>query len=668
MNNINEYLPHGFCIAWNQQLLAMHVISDLLIALAYFSIPAGILYVARKRTDAVFQPFYYLFAAFILACGVTHVMGILTLWIPLYYAEGITKMITAAVSVATAVYLLPKLKEIMALPDLGKLSQLNDELAEEVESRKQSEASLKESQMLALQAQKTQAAFLANMSHEIRTPMNGVLGAIDLLRDTTLDEVQHRLVAASRNGAESLLALLNDILDISKIESGKMTLREDEVDLTALLEDVALALSFDAEKKGLDLVCPANCLPDALYRADAVRLRQVLLNLVGNAIKFTESGFVVVTCREIGRSANESVLEFSIKDSGIGIDPKDHANLFKRFTQLDSSNTRRAQGSGLGLAIVRELVELMGGTVSLNSEPRHGTEVLVTLSLKFVAQVQPNTQINAQAMAQNVFQGTVHLALVCQHTSNYLLELLGRWGYEDRLVDPQHDLEMPEAVFKQGDILLTSSRFLLAQPAWKRCLDVRAEQFGIKTLLILSQSEQTRSALPQADWVGGLAVKPLVQKELRDTLQQLSSGKLARQLLATRPQGDARITYSGKVLVVEDSTMNQMVVCKVLESMGVETSIANNGKEALELLQKESFDAVLMDGQMPVMDGYEATRIIRSGSQKGIDQKIPVVALTAHAMSGEDQKCFDAGMNDYLTKPLDRNKLSDVLGKYLARA
>jgi len=181
MNNVIEYLPHGFCIAWNPQLLAMHVISDFLIAIAYFSIPIGILYVARKRPDTELQPIYYLFAAFILACGVTHVMGILTLWVPLYYTQGITKIVTALVSVATAIYLLPKLKHIMALPDLGKLTQINTALAQEIVSRRQSEASLRQSQELALQAQKTQAAFLANMSHEIRTPMNGVLGLVELL-------------------------------------------------------------------------------------------------------------------------------------------------------------------------------------------------------------------------------------------------------------------------------------------------------------------------------------------------------------------------------------------------------------------------------------------------------------------------------------------------------
>ncbi len=535
MNNVNEYLPHGFCIAWNPQLLAMHVISDLLIAIAYFSIPLGILYVARRRPDAVFQPIYYLFAAFILACGVTHVMGILTLWIPLYYAQGVAKVITALVSVTTAIYLVPKLRHIMALPDLDKLTQINSTLAQEVEFRRQSETSLRHSQELALQAQKTQAAFLANMSHEIRTPMNGVLGTLDLLLDTELKPEQHQLASASKRSAGLLLSLLNDILDISKVESGLMVLRESELQLADLFTDVNAALSCEASSKGIALLCPSESLPASVYLGDAVRMRQVLLNLVGNSVKFTDKGQVEVSCREVSRTGSQAVLEFRVKDSGIGIAPEHQQNLFRRFTQVDNSTTRRAQGSGLGLAIVKELVELMGGQVRLSSEPGQGTEVIFSLKLAVVS---------------------------------------------DAVATTPAPLPVPA---------------IPAQPQ----------------------------------------PVPL---------------------------------FLGRVLVVEDSVMNQMVVCKVLERLGLDSKVANNGQEAIELLGSEAFDVVLMDGQMPVMDGYEATTLIRSGSVPGVNTLIPVVALTAHAMVGEDKKCFDAGMNDYLIKPLDRSKLIEVLAKYLRRS
>lgn len=535
MNNVNEYLPHGFCIAWNPQLLAMHVISDLLIAIAYFSIPLGILYVARRRPDAVFQPIYYLFAAFILACGVTHVMGIITLWIPLYYAQGVAKVITALVSVTTAIYLVPKLRHIMALPDLDKLTQINSTLAQEVEFRRQSETSLRHSQELALQAQKTQAAFLANMSHEIRTPMNGVLGTLDLLLDTELKPEQHQLASASKRSAGLLLSLLNDILDISKVESGLMVLRESELQLADLFTDVNAALSCEASSKGIALLCPSESLPASVYLGDAVRMRQVLLNLVGNSVKFTDKGQVEVSCREVSRTGSQAVLEFRVKDSGIGIAPEHQQNLFRRFTQVDNSTTRRAQGSGLGLAIVKELVELMGGQVRLSSEPGQGTEVIFSLKLAVVS---------------------------------------------DAVATTPAPLPVPA---------------IPAQPQ----------------------------------------PVPL---------------------------------FLGRVLVVEDSVMNQMVVCKVLERLGLDSKVANNGQEAIELLGSEAFDVVLMDGQMPVMDGYEATTLIRSGSVPGVNTLIPVVALTAHAMVGEDKKCFDAGMNDYLIKPLDRSKLIEVLAKYLRRS
>lgn len=538
MNNVIEYLPHGFCIAWNPQLLAMHVISDLLIAIAYFSIPIGIVYVAKKRPDAELQPIYYLFAAFILACGVTHVMGILTLWVPLYYTQGITKIVTALVSVATAIYLLPKLKHIMALPDLGKLTQINTALAQEIVSRRQSEASLRQSQELALQAQKTQAAFLANMSHEIRTPMNGVLGTLNLLLDSELKPEQFQLAAASKRSAASLLSLLNDILDISKVESGQLTLRSSPLELADVFADVEAALAFDANSKGIELQCPAGLVPNTTYLGDSVRMRQILLNLVGNAIKFTDVGHVKVVCQEVSRTAQQAVLEFTVKDTGIGIAPEHQKNLFKRFTQVDNSSTRRAQGSGLGLAIVKELVELMGGQVRLHSEPGRGTEIV--FSLKLGLQVD------------------------------------------------RHQTAGDEAV-------------------------------------------QTTKMSPT---------------ETVPTVQQ----------------------FQGTILVVEDAPMNQMVVCKVLERLGLASKVANNGREAIDLLSQEQFDLVLMDGQMPVMDGYEATAVIRSGSVQGVNPNIPVVALTAHAMVGEDKKCLDAGMNDYLTKPLDRAKLIEVLGKYLQKA
>jgi two-component system, sensor histidine kinase len=538
MNNVIEYLPHGFCIAWNPQLLAMHVISDLLIAIAYFSIPIGIVYVAKKRPDAELQPIYYLFAAFILACGVTHVMGILTLWVPLYYTQGITKIVTALVSVATAIYLLPKLKHIMALPDLGKLTQINTALAQEIVSRRQSEASLRQSQELALQAQKTQAAFLANMSHEIRTPMNGVLGTLDLLLDTELKPEQLQLAAASKRSAASLLSLLNDILDISKVESGQLTLRSSPLELADVFADVEAALAFDANSKGIELQCPAGLVPNTTYLGDSVRMRQILLNLVGNAIKFTDVGHVKVVCQEVSRTAQQAVLEFTVKDTGIGIAPEHQKNLFKRFTQVDNSSTRRAQGSGLGLAIVKEMVELMGGKVRLHSEPGRGTEIVFSLKL------------------------------------------------------------------------------------------------GLQTVAAQTMTDQ--------------ATQPTLatQTEIPPPVQQ----------------------FHGKILVVEDAPMNQMVVCKVLERLGLFSKVTNNGQEAVDLLAQEPFDLVLMDGQMPVMDGYEATALIRSGSVPGVNPNIPVVALTAHAMVGEDKKCLNAGMNDYLTKPLDRDKLIEVLGKYLKKA
>ncbi len=660
MGNINEFIPHGFCIAWNPQLLALHVISDVFIALAYFSIPAGIIYVVKKKPNTQFQQVYYLFAGFILACGVTHVMGIITLWYPLYYFQGWSKVFTAVISVATALYVLSRLSQIMSLPSLDEISRLNSSLLNEIEYRKNIEKSLKESETAALQAQKTQSAFLANMSHEIRTPMNGIIGGLELLRKTPLNRDQFDLVSIAKQSANSLLTLLNDILDISKVEKGELELRESEVDLLQLIEDVAANLSFESDKKQIELVCPANFFPPSKYIADPVRMRQILLNLISNAVKFTSHGYVCVYCREIAlNNGNIATVEIVIEDTGVGIRKEDQEKLFKRFMQVDESSTRRASGSGLGLAIVKELVSLMNGSVELSSEFGLGTTITLRIPFKKLPRTESNRTHEA---ATNEFGGKVYVALEHPRVKAMVDDVITGIGGRVELVDG-NDFSSLKSRLVPSDKLIVSTYFLKVNQIGQGVSDSIIA--SAQCLLVVRATELIDNNYVLPTHGSQVIAKPISQQLITSWLNRTQPGNKGHLSISGRATHAPR--FKGSVLVVEDAPMNQMIISSILTKYGIEIEIANNGEEALKMLTRSSYDLVLMDGQMPVMDGYEATRRIRAADTKEFDPNVPIVALTAHAMAGEEQTCLDAGMNGYLTKPIMIDRLLEVLATYLKR-
>lgn len=647
MNNLNEFMPHGFCIAWNPQLLTMHVVSDILIALAYFSIPIGIVYVARKRANTQLQPIYYLFAGFILACGVTHVMGVVTLWVPLYYTQGWSKVVTAIISVVTAIFVLLRLGKIMSLPNLDELTELN--------------SSLKRSEQIALDAQKTQATFMSNMSHELRTPMNGIIGALDLLKKTVLSRDQFHLTAIARQSAYSLLTLLNDILDLSKIESGKFELREESTNLPQILEDVGLSFSFESDRKNLELICPLAAVPEIVYRSDPQRIRQVLLNLVGNAIKFTDSGHVSVSCKEIKYEADVAWVEFVVEDTGIGIAPSDQSKLFQRFKQLDDSSTRKAGGTGLGLVIVKELIEIMGGEIDLQSQVGLGTKISFTLPLKREkgdsAKARPIDHLNINE------QEPVHLALSHPLVLNMVSSVLESHGCQVINCNPE-SLSAMVAQLNSGQKLIVSTQFLKTNPESVKILGDLND--GVRCLMIATSAELADPEFTVPAWVDTTITKPVSQRVIADWL-------VVNEVVQDEEEGSAvkdteSVKFEGRVLVVEDAPMNQMIIRAILSKFGISPVVANNGQEAIEVLHRSQFDLILMDGQMPILDGYETTRRIRSSDPSVINTKVPIIALTAHAMKGEREKCLSAGMDDYLTKPIDINELLQALSKYLKKA
>jgi signal transduction histidine kinase/CheY-like chemotaxis protein len=393
------FQPHGTCLLWRSDVFWAHVVADVVIALSYFSIPLAIVYFAiRRRADIAYGWILYLFGSFIVACGLTHVFGIWTMWVPDYGVQAAVKVGTAAVSATTAAMLWPLMPRLLALPSPRTLEEKNVRLAREVAERTAAEerlhelngrleshvagrtaslarsnAELRRARAKAERSSKAKADFLASMSHEIRTPMNGVLGMLELLRTEDMPAEQARYVEIARESAASLLTVINDILDYSRIEAGSIELEATRFSPAKVVEQTVALLGEQAAQKGLALeAAPAGDVPEAVT-GDPTRVRQVLVNLVGNAIKFTDAGRVRVEFRQ--RSAADGTVElwFGVRDTGIGIAPDAQPRIFSRFSQADSSTARKYGGSGLGLAISKELAELLGGEIGVESAPGQGS-------------------------------------------------------------------------------------------------------------------------------------------------------------------------------------------------------------------------------------------------------------------------------------------------------
>ena len=505
----------------------------------------------------------------------------------------------------------------------------------------------------------SKSEFLARMSHEIRTPMNGVMGMSELLQGTELTPRQRRLSETISRSAESLLQIINDILDFSKIEAGKLELEFIDFPLRETVEETIELLAARAQCKGLELACQIDPAVPAVVKGDPVRLRQVLLNLIGNAVKFTEAGEVVVMVRQQA----DGRIGFEVRDTGIGLSEEAQQRIFSAFDQADSTTTRKYGGTGLGLAIVKQLVELMGGEVQVRSEPSRGSSFSFAVQLDAVSQNE-----DTQARLPRARLIGLQALLVDDNATNrdIVQQQLRAWGIAVDAVASAHAalLALGEHSADFYDVVLLDHE-MPGITGVELARQIRADAaLGALRLVLLSSRDP--QAIPE---IGSLfqemLTKPIRQKQLLAVLGRvLGSAGDVRQ--AGVDVGQSGAAASGaQVLLVEDNPVNREVALGMLENLGCTTSVAENGWLAVEAMNEPRFDLVLMDCQMPVMDGFTATAEIRRREAAAGAARITIVALTANAMEGDRERCLAAGMDDFLSKPFSQQQLLATLSRWL---